>query len=129
MRKKIGKRIGPVPIALVAVLALAAFISAGFWLVPYSAYAQAQGLPVIEPSSGTCPDVGEMMTPTVRTVNSSRLGVRQVADDTSSRRNLMLHRSDQDDDGCSRRIPQSRGSASMCTDWRPIAIPPVQEDH
>ena len=29
MRKKIGKRIGPVPIALVAVLALAAFISAG----------------------------------------------------------------------------------------------------
>ena len=33
MRKKIGKRIGPVPIALVAVLALAAFISAGCWLV------------------------------------------------------------------------------------------------
>ena len=30
MRKKIGKRIGPVPIALVAVFALAAFISAGF---------------------------------------------------------------------------------------------------
>ena len=29
MRKKIGKRIGPVPIALVAVFALAAFISAG----------------------------------------------------------------------------------------------------
>ena len=28
MRKKIGKRIGPVPIALVAVFALAAFISA-----------------------------------------------------------------------------------------------------
>ena len=36
MRTKIGKRIGPVPIALVAVLALAAFISAGFWLVPNS---------------------------------------------------------------------------------------------
>ena len=34
MRKKIGKRIGPVPIALVAVFALAAFISAGFWLAP-----------------------------------------------------------------------------------------------
>ena len=32
MRKQIGKRIGPVPIALVAVLALAAFISAGFLL-------------------------------------------------------------------------------------------------
>ena len=32
MRKKIGKRIGPVPIALVAVLALAAFISAGLLL-------------------------------------------------------------------------------------------------
>jgi hypothetical protein len=40
MRKKIGKRIGPVPIALVAVFALAAFISAGFWLVPNSAHAQ-----------------------------------------------------------------------------------------
>ena len=34
MRKKIGKRIGPVPITLVAVLALAAFISAGLLLVP-----------------------------------------------------------------------------------------------
>ena len=40
MRTKIGKRIGPVPIALVAVLALAAFISVGFWLVPNSAHAQ-----------------------------------------------------------------------------------------
>ena len=40
MRKKIGKRIGPVPIALVAVFALAAFISAGFWLAPNSAQAQ-----------------------------------------------------------------------------------------
>ena len=29
MRKKIGKRIGPVPITLVAVFALAAFISVG----------------------------------------------------------------------------------------------------
>ena len=46
MRKKIGKRIGPVPIALVAVLALAAFISAGllaFWWLQRNA--QAQGLP------------------------------------------------------------------------------------
>ena len=43
MRTKIKKRIGPVPIALVAVLALAAFISAGFWLVPNAQ--QAQGLP------------------------------------------------------------------------------------
>ena len=34
MRKKIGKRIGPVPITLVAVFALAAFISVGFWLAP-----------------------------------------------------------------------------------------------
>ncbi|MYC32942.1 MAG: hypothetical protein F4X64_07170 [Chloroflexi bacterium] len=34
MRTMIGKRIGPVPIALVAVLALAAFISAGLWLTP-----------------------------------------------------------------------------------------------
>ena len=40
MRKKIGKRIGPVPIALVAVFALAAFISAGVWLVPQGAQAQ-----------------------------------------------------------------------------------------
>ena len=32
MRKKIGKRIGPVPITLVAVFALAAFISAGLLL-------------------------------------------------------------------------------------------------
>ena len=47
MRTKIGKRIGPVPIALVAVLALAAFISAGFWLVPHGA--QAQGLPDLKP--------------------------------------------------------------------------------
>ena len=35
MRKKIGKRIGPVPIALVAVLALAAFISAGLLAGPW----------------------------------------------------------------------------------------------
>ena len=34
MRKKIGKRVGPVPIAVVAALALAAFISAGLWLAP-----------------------------------------------------------------------------------------------
>ena len=45
MREKIGKRIGPVPIALVAVLALAAFISAGLWLAPNDQSAQAQGLP------------------------------------------------------------------------------------
>ena len=44
MRTKIGKRIGPVPIALVAVLALAAFISAGLWLVPGgNQTAEAQG--------------------------------------------------------------------------------------
>ena len=42
MRKKIGKRIGPVPIALVAVLALAALISAGLLLVPKSTDAQFQ---------------------------------------------------------------------------------------
>ena len=45
MRKKIGKRIGPVPIALVAVLALAAFIAAGLLLVPNeSNVTHAQGL-------------------------------------------------------------------------------------
>ena len=44
MRKKNGKRIGLVPIALMAVLALAAFISAGFWLVPNNSQtAEAQG--------------------------------------------------------------------------------------
>lgn len=44
MRTMIGKRIGPVPIALVAVLALAAFISAGLWLVPNgNQNAEAQG--------------------------------------------------------------------------------------
>ena len=43
MRTKIGKRIGPVPIALVAVLALAAFISAGLWLVPNGQTVEAQG--------------------------------------------------------------------------------------
>ena len=41
MRKKNGKRIGPVPIALVAVLALAALVSAGLWLAP-NQQAQAQ---------------------------------------------------------------------------------------
>ena len=43
MRKKIGKRIGPVPIALVAVFALAAFISAG--LLAGTQRYQAQGVP------------------------------------------------------------------------------------
>ena len=43
MRKKNGKRIGVVPIALVAVFALAAFVSVGIWLAPNSA--QAQGIP------------------------------------------------------------------------------------
>ena len=37
MRTKIGKRIGPVPIAAVAALALAAFLSAGLLLAPGSA--------------------------------------------------------------------------------------------
>ena len=45
MRKKIGKRIGPVPIALVAVLALAAFISAGLLLTVNGNVAQAQDVP------------------------------------------------------------------------------------
>ena len=53
MRTKIGKRIGPVPIALVAVLALAAFISAGFWLVPDGGQtAEAQGLPTTPEAGG-----------------------------------------------------------------------------
>ena len=52
MRTKIGKRIGPVPIALVAVFALAAFISAGVWLVPSSGQMveaqSAAGIPRVE---------------------------------------------------------------------------------
>ena len=50
MRKKIGKRIGPVPITLVAVFALAALLSAGL-LVLNSGGAQAQT------ATGTLPDV------------------------------------------------------------------------
>ena len=51
MRKKIGKRIGPVPIALVAVLALAAFISAGLLLAPSGVeVTEAQGLPEGSPT-------------------------------------------------------------------------------
>ena len=46
MRTMIGKRIGPVPIALVAVLALAAFVSAGLWLTPTNG-AQAENLPAL----------------------------------------------------------------------------------
>ena len=45
MRKKIGKRIGPVPIALVAVFALAAFLSVGLLLTLNGNVTQAQGLP------------------------------------------------------------------------------------
>ena len=41
MRSIVKTRIGTVPIALVAVLALAAFISAGFWLVPNGQNAEA----------------------------------------------------------------------------------------
>ena len=52
MRKKIGKRIGPVPIALVAVLALAAFLSAGLLLTTYNGVTQAQGLPTATPLPG-----------------------------------------------------------------------------
>ena len=37
MRKKIGKRIGPVPITLVAVFALAAFLSVGLLVTNVSA--------------------------------------------------------------------------------------------
>ena len=56
MRKKIGKRIGPVPIAVVAVFALAAFISAGFWLMPsanQTAEAQGTYIEVTNPSTLT----------------------------------------------------------------------------
>ena len=53
MRTKIGKRIGPVPIALVAVFALAAFISAGVWLVPNGAQAQDQTVNVDAPDGTT----------------------------------------------------------------------------
>ena len=51
MRTKIGKRIGPVPIALVAVLALAALISAGLLLATNNGVTQAQELP----PEGTAP--------------------------------------------------------------------------
>ena len=61
MRTKIGKRIGPVPIALVAVFALAAFISAGFWIVPDSAYAQSARASD-DPIEDVVLDVGETMT-------------------------------------------------------------------
>ncbi len=43
MRTMIGKRIGTAPIAVVAVLALAAFISAGLWLLPTGQTAEADG--------------------------------------------------------------------------------------
>ena len=64
MRTMIGKRIGPVPIALVAVLALAAFISAGLWLVPSNG-AQAQSA-VGSPGAMTV-DVGESFSAPVTT--------------------------------------------------------------
>ena len=45
MRTKNGKWIGPVPVALVAALALAAFLSVGLWLLPDgSSPAHAQGI-------------------------------------------------------------------------------------
>ena len=56
MRKKIGKRIGPVPIALVAVFALAAFISAGLLLLVPTWWSTAQAPrgadPRYDPKSG-----------------------------------------------------------------------------
>lgn len=64
MRTMIGKRVGPVPIALVAVLALAAFISAGLWLVPNNG-AQAQSA-VTSPGAMTV-DVGEAFSAPVST--------------------------------------------------------------
>ena len=45
MRTKNGKKIGPVPITLVAVFALVTVISAGLWLTANSGVTQAQGLP------------------------------------------------------------------------------------
>ena len=59
MRKKIGKRIGSVPIALVAVLALAAFISAGLWLAPETAQAQS-AKPSANSIENVVLDVGEV---------------------------------------------------------------------
>ena len=59
MRTMIGKRIGPVPIALVAVLALAAFISAGLWLVPNgNQIAEAQGFADSAPKDNVCLPLG-----------------------------------------------------------------------
>ena len=65
MRTMIGKRIGPVPISLVAVLALAAFISAGLWLVPNGQSAEAQA-GVTSPGSMTV-DVGEAFSAPITT--------------------------------------------------------------
>ena len=56
MRKKIGKRIGPVPIALVAVFALAAFISAGLLIASNPGTSQAQGYE--RGADGTNPKTG-----------------------------------------------------------------------
>ena len=44
------------PIALVAVLALAAFISAGLWLTPGGQTAQAQGIPDVKTELPATPD-------------------------------------------------------------------------
>ena len=50
MRKKIGKRIGPVPITLVAVFALAALLSAGL-LAPQQRQCTAQAQTDSRPSA------------------------------------------------------------------------------
>ena len=59
MRTMIGKRIGPVPIALVAMLALAAFVSAAFWLAPgdsQTANAASLGPDTSQSTDTTAPD-------------------------------------------------------------------------
>ena len=57
MKTKIAKRIGPVPIALVAVLALAAFISAGLLLAT-------NGVQTAQAQSAECPNAVTMDTTT-----------------------------------------------------------------
>lgn len=66
MRTKNGKRIGPVPITLVAVFALAAFLSAGLLLTTGAQPAAAQDadctVPAGTPAAATCNAVGDTAT-------------------------------------------------------------------
>ena len=66
MRTKIGKRIGPVPIALVAVFALAAFLSAGLLLTTNNGVRslRLRSFQLVE-SDAQCPGRQRLWTPVV----------------------------------------------------------------